>query len=61
MSHAFDGVEVMKYLGYQQYHAEHKQHGAATALRTREREFAAIGARPFYAFTGGVVVNVILG
>lgn len=30
-------------------------------LSTRLREFAAIGARPFYAFTLGVVVNVILG
>jgi uncharacterized integral membrane protein (TIGR00698 family) len=30
-------------------------------LTTRIREFAAIGARPFYAFTIGVVVNVILG
>jgi uncharacterized integral membrane protein (TIGR00698 family) len=30
-------------------------------LTTRIREFASIGARPFYAFTIGVVVNVILG
>src|SRR6267154_1977536 len=30
-------------------------------LTTRIRDFAAIGARPFYAFTIGVVVNVILG
>jgi uncharacterized integral membrane protein (TIGR00698 family) len=30
-------------------------------LTTRIREFAAIGARPFYAFTIGVAVNVILG
>jgi uncharacterized integral membrane protein (TIGR00698 family) len=30
-------------------------------LTTRLREFASIGARPFYAFTLGVVVNVILG
>ena len=30
-------------------------------LTTRIREFASIGARPFYAFTLGVVVNVILG
>ena len=30
-------------------------------LTTRIREFAAIGARPFYAFTIGVLVNVILG
>ena len=30
-------------------------------LTTRIREFAAVGAKPFYAFTAGVVVNVILG
>jgi uncharacterized integral membrane protein (TIGR00698 family) len=30
-------------------------------LTTRFREFAAIGARPFYAFTIGVAVNVIVG
>ena len=30
-------------------------------LTTRIREFAAVGPRPFYAFTLGVVVNVILG
>ena len=30
-------------------------------LTTRVREFASIGARPFYAFTLGVIVNVILG
>ena len=30
-------------------------------LTTRIREFAAIGARPFYAFSIGVIVNVILG
>jgi uncharacterized membrane protein YadS len=30
-------------------------------LTTRLREFASIGARPFYAFTLGVIVNVILG
>jgi uncharacterized integral membrane protein (TIGR00698 family) len=30
-------------------------------LTTRVREFAAVGARPFYAFTVGVIVNVILG
>jgi uncharacterized membrane protein YadS len=30
-------------------------------LTTRIREFAAIGARPFYAFTIGVIVNVALG
>ena len=30
-------------------------------LTTRLREFASVGARPFYAFTLGVVVNVVLG
>jgi uncharacterized integral membrane protein (TIGR00698 family) len=30
-------------------------------LTTRIREFAAVGAKPFYAFTAGVIVNVILG
>jgi len=30
-------------------------------LTTRLRELATAGARPFYAFTAGVVVNVILG
>ena len=30
-------------------------------LTTRLREFAAVGARPFYAFTIGVAVNVVLG
>jgi uncharacterized integral membrane protein (TIGR00698 family) len=30
-------------------------------LTTRLREFAAFGAKPFYAFTIGVVVNVIVG
>jgi uncharacterized integral membrane protein (TIGR00698 family) len=30
-------------------------------LTTRLREFVAVGARPFYAFTIGVLVNVILG
>jgi uncharacterized integral membrane protein (TIGR00698 family) len=30
-------------------------------LTTRIREFAAVGARPFYAFTIGVAVNVALG
>ena len=30
-------------------------------LTTRLREFAAVGARPFYAFTLGVAVNVVLG
>jgi uncharacterized membrane protein YadS len=30
-------------------------------LTTRLREFAAFGARPFYAFAIGVAVNVVLG
>lgn len=30
-------------------------------LTTRLRDFAAVGARPFYAFTAGVAANVILG
>jgi uncharacterized membrane protein YadS len=30
-------------------------------LTTRFKEFAAVGARPFYAFTLGVMVNVIVG
>jgi uncharacterized membrane protein YadS len=30
-------------------------------LTTKVREFASVGARPFYAFTIGVVVNVALG
>jgi uncharacterized integral membrane protein (TIGR00698 family) len=30
-------------------------------LTTRIRDFAAVGAKPFYAFTAGVIVNVILG
>jgi uncharacterized integral membrane protein (TIGR00698 family) len=30
-------------------------------LTTRIREFAAVGAKPFYAFTAGVFVNVMLG
>jgi uncharacterized integral membrane protein (TIGR00698 family) len=30
-------------------------------LTTRLREFSAVGARPFYAFTVGVAVNVLLG
>ena len=30
-------------------------------LTTRVRELAAAGARPFWAFTSGVVVNVVLG
>jgi uncharacterized membrane protein YadS len=30
-------------------------------LTTRLRDFAAVGSRPFYAFSAGVVVNVFLG
>jgi uncharacterized integral membrane protein (TIGR00698 family) len=30
-------------------------------LTTRVREFASAGARPFYAFTAGVIVNLVLG
>jgi uncharacterized membrane protein YadS len=30
-------------------------------LTTRVREFVSVGARPFYAFTIGVAVNVVLG
>ncbi len=30
-------------------------------LTTRIRDFTAVGAKPFYAFTAGVIVNVILG
>ncbi len=30
-------------------------------LTTRLRDLAHAGARPFYAFTGGVIVNLILG
>jgi uncharacterized membrane protein YadS len=30
-------------------------------LTTRLRDFAAAGARPFYAFTAGVIVNIALG
>ena len=30
-------------------------------LTTRFRELASVGAKPFWAFTSGVVVNVILG
>jgi len=30
-------------------------------LTTRLREFVAVGARPFYAFAAGVLVNVVLG
>jgi uncharacterized membrane protein YadS len=30
-------------------------------LTTRLKEFAAVGARPFYAFSLGVIVNVLVG
>jgi len=30
-------------------------------LTTRIRDFAGVGPRPFYAFTAGVIVNVVLG
>ena len=30
-------------------------------LTTRLRDFVSVGARPFYAFTAGVLVNVVLG
>jgi uncharacterized membrane protein YadS len=30
-------------------------------LTTRLRDFASVGARPFYAFTIGVIVNIVLG
>ena len=33
----------------------------AIGLTTRLREFASIGAKPFYAFSIGVIVNVLLG
>ncbi len=33
----------------------------AIGLTTRLREFASIGAKPFYAFSIGVVINVLLG
>jgi uncharacterized membrane protein YadS len=33
----------------------------AIGLTTRVREFITVGAKPFYAFTAGVVVNLILG
>ncbi len=33
----------------------------AIGLTTRLREFASIGAKPFYAFSVGVVINVLLG
>ncbi len=33
----------------------------AIGLTTRFREFVTVGGKPFYAFTTGVVVNVILG
>jgi uncharacterized integral membrane protein (TIGR00698 family) len=33
----------------------------AIGLTTRAREFFSVGAKPFYAFTAGVAVNVVLG
>lgn len=33
----------------------------AIGLTTRFREFASVGGKPFYAFTTGVVVNIVLG
>ena len=33
----------------------------AIGLTTRFREFVAVGSKPFYAFTTGVVINIILG
>jgi uncharacterized membrane protein YadS len=30
-------------------------------LTTKVREFASIGAKPFYAFSVGVAVNIVLG
>jgi uncharacterized integral membrane protein (TIGR00698 family) len=33
----------------------------AIGLTTRVRDFTGLGAKPFYAFTGGVIVNVVLG
>jgi uncharacterized membrane protein YadS len=33
----------------------------AIGLTTRVREFASVGAKPFYAFAAGVLVNVVLG
>jgi len=33
----------------------------AIGLTTRFREFARVGGKPFYAFTGGVVINIVLG
>ena len=33
----------------------------AHALATRLRELANAGARPFYAFTTGVAINVVVG
>jgi uncharacterized membrane protein YadS len=33
----------------------------AIGLTTRFREFVSGGAKPFYAFTAGVAVNVVLG
>jgi uncharacterized membrane protein YadS len=33
----------------------------AIGLTTRFREFVTVGGRPFYAFTSGVVINIVLG
>ena len=33
----------------------------AIGLTTRFREFFSVGAKPFYAFTAGVAVNIVLG
>ncbi|HEX2791680.1 MAG TPA: hypothetical protein VHN17_14720, partial [Steroidobacteraceae bacterium] len=33
----------------------------AIGLTTRVREFFSVGAKPFYAFTAGVAVNIVLG
>jgi uncharacterized membrane protein YadS len=33
----------------------------AIGLTTRFREFARVGGKPFYAFTSGVVINIVLG
>jgi uncharacterized membrane protein YadS len=33
----------------------------AIGLTTRFREFVTVGGKPFYAFTTGVVINIILG
>jgi hypothetical protein len=30
-------------------------------LTTRFREFVSVGGKPFYAFTTGVAINIVLG